>query len=110
MRKLAFILMTFLIVSCANENKSDEVVRDLAKKDIIEKLDLPEGTKFSDDGIEVTENRANNDEIGIIYIVKVSVKSQDRDGNEVVKTHTMNYKKIGEGGLSAKDYELVFFE
>ncbi|WP_026451925.1 hypothetical protein [Aequorivita capsosiphonis] len=110
MKKIAFILMTLLIVSCATENKSDEVVRDLAKKDIIEKMDLPEGTKFNDQDVEVTETQAAEGSLGVVYIVKITIKSQDREGNEVIKTHTMNYKKVGDGSLSAKDYELISFE
>ncbi|MGO3181711.1 MAG: hypothetical protein ACTIJ9_02655 [Aequorivita sp.] len=110
MKKIAFILITLLIVSCANDSKNDEVVRELAKKNIVEKLDLPEGTKFNNEDIEVTETQAAEGSLGVIYIVKVTVKSQDRDGNEVVKTHVMNYKKVGEGGLSERDYELISFE
>lgn len=110
MRKIAFILITLLLVSCANENKGEEVVRDLAKKDIIEKLELPNGTKFHDEGIEVTETQASEGSLGIIYIVKVTIKSQDRDGNEIEKTHIMNYKKVGNGNQSANDYELISFE
>lgn len=110
MKKIAFILITLLIVSCATENKSDEVVRDLAKKHAIEKLELPEGTLFSNEDIEVTETQAAEGSLGVIYIVKITIKSQDREGNEVIKTHIMNYKKIGDGGTSAKDYELISFE
>lgn len=80
MKKIAFILITLLIVSCATENKNDEVVRDLAKKNIIEKLELPEGTKFNNEDIEVTETQAAEGSLGVIYIVKVTVKSQDEMG------------------------------
>ena len=110
MKKFAFILITLLIVSCATQDKSDEVVRELAKKDIMEKLELPEGTKFTDEDINVAGSEAAEGSLGIIYIVKITIKSQDRDGNEVIKTHIMNYKKIGGDGLSAKDYELISFE
>lgn len=110
MKKLAFILITLLIVSCATEHKSDEVIRDLAKKDLIERLELPEGTKFSNEDFEVTESEAAEGSLGVIYIVKITIKSQDREGNEVIKTHIMNYKKISDGGLSPKDYELISFD
>jgi len=108
MQKLAFILIAFLVVSCATENKQETVVRELAKKDAIEKLQLPEGTKFIDENIELAET--GEDYIGAIYIVKVTVKSQDREGNEILKTYTLKYKKIGEDGLLPKDYELTSFE
>ncbi len=110
MKRLAFILVALIIASCATENKNDEVVRELAKKDIIEKLGLPEGTKFKDEDIKFTETEATEGSLGIIYIVKITIKSQDREGNEVIKTHIMNYKKTGDGGLSEKDYELISFE
>lgn len=110
MKKLAFILITLLIVSCATENEQENVVRELAKKDAIEKLQLPDGTKFNNENIELTETKTDESAIGITYIVKVTVKSQDREGNEVLKSYTFNYKKIGEDGLSPKDYELTSFE
>ena len=108
MKKLAFILITLFIVSCSTEGKQEEVVRELAKKDAIEKLQLPEGTKFIDENIELTETGEAS--IGISYIVKVTVKSQDKDGTEILKTYTLKYKKVGEGGLSPNDYELTSFE
>ena|SRR5690606_19417249 len=110
MKKFAFIMIAFLIVSCSTENKQEEVVRELAKKDIVEKLQLPEGTKFNDENIEVKETPASEGSLGVTYLIKITIKSQDKDGNEIVKTHTMNYKKVGEGGLSAEDYELTSFE
>ncbi|MCG2419850.1 hypothetical protein K8089_12535 [Aequorivita sp. F47161] len=110
MKKLMFILLTVLIASCSTENKQEEVIRELAKKDAIEKLQLPEGTKFSDENIDVTETETGEGSIGVTYLVKVTIKSQDRDGNEIVKTHTFNYKKVGEGGLAPQDYELTSFE
>lgn len=110
MKKLAFILITLLIVSCSTDNKQENVVRELAKKDAIEKLQLPEGTKFNNENVEITETETAEAPIGVKYIVKVTVKSQDQEGNEVLKTYIFNYKKIGESGLSAKDYELISFE
>jgi hypothetical protein len=84
------------------------VVRELAKKDAIIKLQLPEGTKFIDENIEMTETGEAS--IGTSYIVKVTVKSQNMEGNEILKTYTLNYKKIGEAGLAPEDYELTSFE
>lgn len=110
MQKLAFILITFLLVSCSLDNKQEKVVRELAKKDAVEKLQLPEGTKFIEEHIELTETETGEASIGITYIVKVTVNSQDREGNEILKTYTLNYKIIGEDGLAPEDYELISFE
>ncbi|MEM0517291.1 MULTISPECIES: hypothetical protein [Aequorivita] len=110
MKKLMLVLITVLVASCSTQDKQEGVIRELAKKDAIEKLQLPEGTKFSDENIDVTETADGEGAIGVTYLVKITVKSQDRDGNEIVKTHTFNYKKIGEGGLSEQDYELTSFE
>jgi len=103
-------MLTLLVVSCSTDNKQQQVVRELAKKDAIEKLQLPEGTKFNDENIEVIETENGDGILGFTYLIKITVKSQDRDGNEVLKKHTLNYKKIGEGGLSPADYELISFE
>lgn len=110
MKRFAFILLSLFIVACSTEKNQEEVVRELAKKDVIEKLQLPEGTKFTDENIEVIETETGEGSLGVSYLVKITVTSQDREGNEVVKTHTFNYKKTGEGGLSEQDYELVSFE
>ncbi len=108
MKKIIFILLSVFLFSCASDNNQEEVIREMAKKDAIEKLQLPEGTKFNDENIEITETEEGS--LGVTYLVKVTVKSQDRDGNEVVKTHTFNYKKLGEDGKSAEDFELTSFE
>lgn len=110
MKKLAFILISLLIVSCSTEKDQEQVVRELAKKDIIEKLQLPEGTKFNDENIEVAETSEGEGIFGVSYLIKITIKSQDSNGNEIVKTHSMTYKKIGESGLAPEDYELTSFE
>ena len=110
MKKLILVMISLFVLSCVTENKQEEVVRDLAKKDAIEKLQLPDGTKFSDENIEVTETKTESGDLGIAYLVKVTIKSQDREGNEVIKTHTFNYKKVGESGSKTTDYELTSFE
>ncbi len=110
MKVLMFILTTCMLVSCSTDNKQQQVIRELAKRDAIENLQLPEGTKFNDDNIEVIETENSDGALGFTYLIKITVKSQDRDGNEVLKTHTMNYKKVGEGGMSPEDYELISFE
>ncbi len=110
MKPLAYILFAFLIISCNTEKNQENTVRDLAKKDILEKLQLSEGTKFNDENIEVKEESFKGEGIETEYVVKITVKSQDKEGNEVVKTHTMHYKKIKDGGLAPEDYELTSFE
>lgn len=110
MKKFIFILLSVFIVSCSTENNQEVVIRELAKKDAIEKLQLPEGTMFNDENVEVTETETGEANLGVTYLVKVTIKSQDRDGKEIIKTYTFNYKKIGEGGLSPQDYELTSFE
>ncbi|MRT18073.1 hypothetical protein F3C99_14085 [Vitellibacter sp. q18] len=110
MKNIVFAVLALVIVSCSTEKKQEEVVRELAKKDLIEKLQLPEGTKFSNEDVELKETSTGEASLGVTYIVKITVKSQDRDGNEIVKIYTMNYKKIGEGGLAPEDYELTSFE
>ncbi|MDN3725079.1 hypothetical protein QRD02_11850 [Aequorivita sp. SDUM287046] len=110
MKKIAFIFLTLLIVACSSDKKHDNVVRELAKKDVIEKLQLPEGTKFVDEDIEMSEAETPESTLEVIYIVKVTVKSEDREGNENIKTYILNYKKIDEDGSDPNDYELLSFE
>ena len=87
-----------------------ETVRNLAKWDIITFLQLPEGTSFTDKDISITEKAPEIGEIGVTYVVKVEVVSQDKDGNKKSETHTLEYIKIGEQGLSEADYELKSFD
>ena len=42
--------------------------------------------------------------------MKFAIKSQDTDGNIVLKNHTLEYVKIGEGGIDPSDYELKSFD
>lgn len=107
MKKLAFLFITLMIVACSNETRNDDTVRELAKEDIIAEYNLPEGTKFDDEDIEITENKTGDAPLGYTYIVKITVKSQDREGNEVIKTHVREYKQIGEKGNSREDFELI---
>ncbi|WP_347372784.1 membrane lipoprotein lipid attachment site-containing protein [Aequorivita sp. Q41] len=111
MKKIAFILVALLVVaSCTTENKQEDVVREIAKKDAIEKLQLPEGTTFNNETIEVVETESGDASIGVRYLVKLTIKSQDREGNEIINTHIFNYEKIGDRGLNPEDYELISFE
>jgi len=110
MKKIVFIVFAIFLFACASDNKNENVVRELAKKDVIEKLQLPEGTKFVDQDIELSQTKENDASLEIIYLVKITVKSQDRDGNENIKTYFLNYKKIDEDGSDPSDYELISFE
>ena len=66
-------MVSLFVLSCATENKQEDVVRELAKKDAIEKLQLPEGTKFSDENIEVTEAKTESGTLGVTYLVKITI-------------------------------------
>ncbi len=110
MKKLAIVFVTILFVACSTEGKQIETVKDLAKKDITEKLQLPEGTAFADKDIEVSESKGGVENLGALYIVKITIKSQNADGSENIETHILTYKKLKEGGLAPEDYELQSFE
>tara|TARA_R110002072_G_scaffold261258_3_gene419996 strand:- start:1464 stop:1796 length:333 start_codon:yes stop_codon:yes gene_type:complete len=110
MKKILFLLATLLFIACSTEKEQMETVRTLAKEDLITQLQLPEGTKFNENDIVITEKASDLEEIGATYIVTATVVSQDASGAEVVTTHTLEYVKIGEGGLSPDDYELKSFD
>lgn len=106
-----FLVLTIVLVACASDNKTDhETVREQAKKDVIEKLDLPEGTKFSDDSVEVTTEPEDGEGSNVEYIVKITVKSQDQNGKEIVKIHRMHYQKRADAEAAKDRFELTFFE
>jgi len=108
MKKIAFLLLVLAIAACNNTPTNPEnEVRDLAKKDIMEKLSLPEGTQFNDEDFVVTPITSEDEKLDTSYLVKVTVKSQDREGNDVIKTHTLLYEKRGE---NSKEYELATFK
>ena len=101
------------IVACSSDKKSDtETIREQAKKDAIEKFELPEGTQFND--VEVTTNPENGEGPNVEYIVKVTIKSQDQSGKEILKVHKMHYKKkeaaVDAAEAAAAQYELTHFE
>lgn len=110
MKKALLLLISLLILSCSSEKKQLETVRNLAIKDMITFLQLPEGTSFTEKDIVITEEASEIGESGVTYLVKVVIVSQDRDGNKKSETHTLEYVKIGEDGLSATDYELKSFD
>jgi hypothetical protein len=109
MYKVILLLTVFLFFSCSTDGKQIETLRDRAKTDIITQLQLPEGTAFNDEHIEIRKDESDVAGIDAVFTVLVTVKSQDRDGKEINKTYTLEYEKVGEGGLDPKDYELKSF-
>jgi|SRR5690554_5712217 len=111
MKKLMFIVFTVILVACATDKGSDEdTVRDQAKRDIVDKLELPDGTKFTDESVEVTTNPENGDGPDVEYIVKITVKSQDQTGKEIIEVHRMHYKKRADAEAAKDRFELTYFE
>lgn len=111
MKKLVFILLTIAVVACSSDTKSDrDTVREQAKKDVIEKLQLPEGTIFTDDSVEVTTDPEDGIGPNVEYIVKITVKSQDQTGKEIIEIHKMHYKKLADAEAAADKFELTLFE
>jgi len=93
MKRFAILLFSTLVFACASDKKDVQTVRDMAVQEVKKQMDLPEGTAFNNDNIEVTEQASDTEGVETIYVVKISVKSQDQDGNEMVKTHTLKYEK-----------------
>ncbi|QAA80633.1 hypothetical protein EI546_02320 [Aequorivita sp. H23M31] len=111
MKKLIFLLLTIALVACSSDKKSEyDSVREQAKKDVIEKLELPEGTKFTDDSMEITTNPQDGEGPNVEYIVKITVKFQDQEGKEITKVHRMHYKKRADAEAAKDRFELESFE
>lgn len=111
MKKLALILLTMAVVACSsNDTKDEDQVREAAKRDIVEKLELPDGTTFTDESIEVNRNSEIQDGPNVEYIVKITIKSQNQDGEEIVKIHKMHYKKRADAEAAKDRFELISFE
>ena len=110
MKKLALILLTLAVVACTSKGSDEEQLREMARKDIIEKLELPEGTEFTDQSIEVNKNSEIEDGPNVEWIVKVTVKSGNREGEEIIKTHIMHYKKRADAEAAKDRFELISFE
>ena len=62
------------------------------------------------DNIVVSEPIIDAEELGEIFVVKFSLRSQDTDGNIVLKKHTLEYVKLAEGNIDASDYQLKSFD
>lgn len=111
MKKLTLILLTIIVAACSSNNTTDEEkVREVAKTDIVKELNLPEGTKFTDESIEITRNPEVVDGPNVEYIVKVTVKSENEAGDEIVKVYKMHYKKIADAEAAKDQFELTSFE
>jgi hypothetical protein len=110
MRKALLFICLTVFLACSTEKEQQKTVIDLAKKDLMIQLQLPEGTKFNDDDLLITEETKSDAGEITTYIVEATVKSQDQDGKEILKTYKLQYEKIGEGGLDPNDYELISFD
>ncbi|MCH2488521.1 MAG: hypothetical protein MK211_00100 [Flavobacteriales bacterium] len=110
MRKILVLLFAMMLLACSSEEKKMETVRELAKKDLITQLQLPEGTTFNDEEIQVSEKASDLEKVDATYTVIFTINSQDAAGNPVTQKHTLTYAKIGEGGLNPDDYELTAFD
>lgn len=110
MKRLLYLLFIVMIISCSTEDKQLNVVRDLAIQDLKTQLQLPEATKFNNEEIQVDKSASDIEAIESQYIVSFTINSQDDSGNAITKTHKLIYVKIGEGGLSPDDFELVSFD
>tara|TARA_R100000353_G_scaffold107188_1_gene77074 strand:+ start:397 stop:660 length:264 start_codon:yes stop_codon:yes gene_type:complete len=86
-----------------------ETLRSLAIEDLSTQLQLPEGTVFQEEAIEISEAK-DVAEIDARYVVTFTIRSQDTYGTEEAKVYTLTYQKIGDGGLDPSDYELISFE
>lgn len=85
-------MINLFVVSCATDHKYDGMARDIAKEDLMKKLELHESTKFNDNDIHIIETYAVEGFLGIIYNVRNTINSQHRKGNEVLKEYIINYK------------------
>lgn len=110
MKFLATILLSFIALSCSTEKNQLETLRELAKKDFIEKLDLPKETNIKSEEIEIAREGNDLENLGAVYVVTFTLKSQNSAGDIKIEKHTLKYIKIKEGGLAPQDYELQSFE
>lgn len=109
MNKIIFVLIALIALSCDTDKQQMETLKERAQDDLITQLQLPEGTVFNDDSFSVNEEESDLEGVHAVYTINVTVKSQDKTGNEINKTYTLEYEKVGEGGLDPNDYELKSF-
>ncbi|PVW16380.1 hypothetical protein [Marixanthomonas spongiae] len=105
MKRFAILLFSTLLFACASDTDDTQTVRDMAVAEVKKQMDLPEGTTFNKENIEVSKEASSTENVETIYVVKISIKSQDQDGNEIVNTHRLTYKKTDEN-----TYELTSFK
>lgn len=111
MKKFVFIFLSLLIIACSSDKSTDQdTIREQAKRDVIEKLDLPQGTKFTDDSVEITTDPNNGEGPNVTYLVKITVKSQDNTGKDINKVYKMHYKKRADAESAAERFELTDFQ
>ena len=110
MNKIIFFLLTTALIACSSEKEQMETIRNLAIDDIKIQLQLPEGSKFNTEDIVVSEAITDVEELGEIFKVKITTKSQDAAGDIVLKNHILEYVKVDDGWLDASDYELKSFD
>ncbi|MCW8981035.1 hypothetical protein [Altibacter sp.] len=109
MTSFRILILSLVLVGCSSEKQQMETLRTLAIQDLSTQLQLPEGTVFHKETIEISEAK-DVAEIEARYIVTCTIQSQSADGNEETRIYTLTYQKIGEGGLDPADYELISFE
>ncbi len=93
MKRFVILLFSTLLFACASDKEDTRTVRDMAIQEVKSELNLPDGTTFNNENIEVTEEPSDTEGVETVYVVKISIKSQDKAGNEMVKTHTLRYEK-----------------
>lgn len=108
-KTILLLLMVFTVIACENNTANDETeVRESAKAYIIDYYDLPDGTKFTENEMSVT--REGNGDADGIYIVKVTITSENRAGERINETHLMQYKKREDAMAAKERWELINFE
>lgn len=111
MKKIIFALFAMAILACSpNKTSDDKALREQAKNDIIQEFKLPQETTFDENSIEITSDPERIERPNVDYIVSIKVKSEDQDGNEIVKTHRIHYLKVTDAVTSENKFEVIFIE
>lgn len=110
MKTVIILLLPCFIIACSSDISDIEELRYLAKKHTIEKLNLPEGTQFSPDSMNVEKLDEDPPNTGSIYSVKVTVRSQDMSGEEINKTHNLIFRKRPNQQFGKEQFELISFD
>lgn len=80
MKKLFFIIACIFMISYTSEEKKLEAIKNMTLTDITNLLQLPEGTKFNEETIKITEKVSEIEGIGTTSVVKIRFLSQDSRG------------------------------